>query len=305
MLSLLSERRVGIVYALVAYGMWGLLPLYLRSVRAVPPLELLAHRIVWAFALLLGILAVRRNGAWLEQLRQRPRIVWTFLLTAALLSVNWFVYIWATVRGRVVDASLGYFINPLLSVVLAVLVLRERLRRAQWVALAVALVGVLWLTILARQLPWIGLTLAVTFGCYGLLRKVAELESLAGLSLETALLLPIAAIYLLQLSHMDSSTWEKSDTSLRLLLVAAGPVTAVPLLSFAAGARRIPLSLLGVLQYLGPTLQLLLGVFVFHEPFTSAKLAGFAFIWFALALYTAEGLYTARARAAAASSNSA
>lgn len=292
----MNQRQVGVAFALVAYGSWGVLPLYLKALHGVPPLEVVAHRIVWAALLLLLVLSVTRQWGWLRQLRERPRIAWTFTASAAALSVNWLTYIWAVDVGRVVDASLGYFINPLFSVVLAVLVLKERLRAWQWAAVALAGVGVLWLTLYARQLPWIGLTLAVSFGLYGLLRKTASIDSLGGLTLETWLLLPLAAGYLLFLSLRHESSWATGGELQNALLVAAGPITAVPLLAFAAGARRIPLSLMGILQYLGPTLQLGLGVLVFREPLPPAKLCGYALIWAALLLYSIEGL-TFRARA--------
>jgi chloramphenicol-sensitive protein RarD len=189
----------------------------------------------------------------------------------------------------VVDASLGYFINPLLSVVLAVVVLKERLRPLQWAAVGLAGLGVVWLTVLAGQLPWIGLTLAASFGTYGLLRKTAAIDSLGGLTLETLLLLPLAGGFLLTLAASGQDSWHGGGLGLQALLVAAGPITALPLLAFAAGARRIPLSLVGILQYLGPTLQLGLGVLVFHEPLPLRKLLGFALIWLAVAAYTLEG----------------
>ena len=294
----MSQRRLGIIYALIAYGIWGVLPLYLKALHAVPPLQVVAHRIVWAALLLVVVITVGRKRDFVAQLRRRPGIIWTFMASALALSVNWLVYIWGVSQGRVVDVSLGYFINPLFSIVLAVVVLKERLRTGQWAAVALASVGVLWLALLAGQLPWIGLTLAASFGTYGLLRKTASIDALGGLTLETLLLLPLAALYLLILSASGQGAWSTADVSLRSLLVAAGPITALPLLSFAAGARRIPLSLVGVLQYLGPTLQLGLGVFVFHESLPSAKLAGFALIWLALVLYALEGaLFSARPKA--------
>jgi chloramphenicol-sensitive protein RarD len=221
--------------------------------------------------------------------------VWIFVASAAGLSINWLTYIWAVNAGRVVDASLGYFITPLFSVVLGVLVLKERLRAGQWAAVVLAALGVLWLTLRADQPPWIGLTLALSFGLYGLLRKTASIDALAGLTLETWLLLPIAGGYLLYLSLIEESSWATGGVTQGALLVAAGPITAVPLLAFSAGARRIPLSLFGILQYVGPTIQLGLGALVFHEPLPAEKLFGFALIWVALALFAVEGL-TFRAR---------
>jgi chloramphenicol-sensitive protein RarD len=293
-----SQRQLGILYALAAYGIWGLIPLYFRLLREVPPLELLCHRIVWSFVLLVLVLGQRRDFAWIGELRGRPGIVLGFLASALMLAINWFVYIWAVGAGRVIDASLGYFINPLVSVVLAVVVLKERLRAVQWAAVGLAALGVLWLTLSLGQLPWIGLTLALSFGCYGLLRKTAALDALAGLALETTLLFPIALGYLWWLGLQGASAWGRADAPLRAELVAAGPITAIPLLSFAAGARRIPLSLLGILQYVGPTLQLMLGVWVFHEPFTRTRLVGFALIWLSVFIYSCEGVYSARMRKA-------
>lgn len=272
------------------------MPIYLHAVRSVSALEVLSHRIVWSFVLLAIVLVVRREFGWVARIRERPRIVWSFLGSAAVLSVNWFVYIWAVAAGRVVDASLGYFINPLVSVLLAVIVLKERLRVGQWAAVGVAALGVLWLTTTVGELPWIGLTLAASFGSYGLLRKTAALEALAGLALETTLLVPAALGYLVWVAFRGDSGWQGASAELRALLVCAGPITAVPLLSFAAGARRIPLSLLGILQYVGPTIQLLLGLAVFHEPFPVGKLVGFALIWVSILVYSIEGLYVARVR---------
>jgi chloramphenicol-sensitive protein RarD len=292
----LSQRNLGVVYALIAYGIWGVLPLYLKALQGVPPLQIVAHRIVWAALLLVLVLALTRQWGWLRQLRERPRIVATFVASSAALSINWLTYVWGVTVGRVVDVSLGYFINPLFSVVLAVLVLKERLRAGQWVAVALAGVGVLWLTLQAGQLPWIGLILAVSFGIYGLLRKTASIDSLGGLTLETWLLFPLAFGYLTHLELTGHGAWADAGPPQTALLVAAGPITAIPLLAFAAGARRIPLSLVGILQYLGPTLQLALGVWVFHEPLPAPKLFGFALIWAALVLYTIEGL-TFRPRA--------
>ncbi len=293
----MSQRRLGVIYALFAYAVWGLLPLYLHAMGSVPPLELLSHRIVWSFVLLSLVLLVQRDFAWLVRLRKEPRILWSFAFSSVALSINWFVYIWSVDAHRVVDASLGYYINPLVSVSLAVVVLKERLRSLQWLAISIAALGVLWLTLLAGQLPWIGLLLAFSFGSYGLLRKVAALDALAGLTLETTLLLPPAAGFLLFEALNGTSAWAAGDARQRLLLVAAGPLTAIPLVSFAAGARRIPLSLTGVLQYLAPSLQLLLGVLAFGEPFDQAKLAGFALIWLSVLLYSIEGVQFARARA--------
>jgi chloramphenicol-sensitive protein RarD len=224
-------------------------------------------------------------------LLRKPRVVGSFIASAVLLSVNWLIYIWAVNNGHVIEASLGYFINPLVNISLGYLLLKERLRPAQWAAIAVAALGVAWLTWQAGTVPWIALALAFSFGGYGLLRKTAALGALEGLSFETMVLFPLAAAYVIWLTvHGQNAFINTGSGSTQLLLVAAGPITAIPLLLFASGARRIPLSVLGLLQYLSPTLQFLLGVWLFHEPFTADRLVGFALIWAALALFAAEGL---------------
>ena len=243
------------------------------------------------------LLALRRLQ-WLAELRRQPRVLLWFAASSILVAANWFVYIWAVNAGRVVDASLGYFINPLVNVLIGAAFLHERLRPAQWAAVGVAAVGVAWLTWQAGALPWIGLVLALTFAVYGLLRKTAALGAVEGLALETLLLAPLAAAYLLWLAHGGHSGFADGDAATRLLLLAAGPVTAVPLLLFAAGARRIPFSTLGLLQYLGPSLQLLIGVWLYREPF-AYRAPGYVLIWIALAVFSIEGLLQGwRSRAA-------
>jgi chloramphenicol-sensitive protein RarD len=283
--------HLGILFASTAYAIWGLFPLYFKAVQEIQSIEILLHRIVWSLAFLVIVLAYRKQWAWMAALLRQPKVLAGFTASALLLSANWFVYIWAVNNGRVIDASLGYFINPLVSVLLGSLLLQERLRAGQWAAVALAAVGVAWLTWNGGHLPWIGLTLALTFGTYGLLRKTAALGALEGLSLETLILFPLAIGFLLMLSLEDRNAFATASTSSKWLLAAAGPITAIPLLLFGAAARRIPLSLLGMLQYIGPTLQLLLGVWLYREPFGGARLAGFALIWAALALYSAEGAW--------------
>ncbi|AOX99711.1 EamA family transporter RarD [Jeongeupia sp. USM3] len=286
--------QIGILYATLAFLIWGLLPLYLKALTGIPAGEILLHRMVWSLVFLGVILALRRQWAWLGQLRHQPKLLAGFMASALLLSANWFTYIWAVQAGRVIDASLGYYINPLVNVLFGVAFLHERLRLGQWLAIGVAAAGVAWLTWQTGQLPWIALLLAVTFGTYGLLRKTASLGALEGLSLETLLLFPFAGGALLWLIGSGQSGFTSASPGIQLLCALAGPITAVPLLLFAAGARRIPLSLLGVLQYTGPTVQLLLGVWLWHEPFGQAKLLGFALIWLAIVLYTVEGLWAKR-----------
>lgn len=282
----------GILSAGAAFTLWGVFPVYLRLLKQVPAPEILSHRVVWSVVLLLLILAVRRQWQWLTAVRRRPAIALAFAGSALLLGANWVVYIWAVNSDRVIDASLGYFITPLFNVLFGI-ALGERLRMVQWLAVGLAACGVLWLTISAGQLPWIGLVLAVTFSLYGVIRKTAALGALEGLAVETSVLLPVAAGFLL-LPDAGSSHAFGTTPAVTLLLAAAGPVTAIPLLLFAYGARRIPLSLVGVLQYIGPTLQLLLGVLLYQEPFGGHKLAGYALIWSGLVLFSLEGLWRLR-----------
>lgn len=284
------------LYAASAYALWGVFPLYFKALQEVPPLEILLHRMVWSLAFVVLVLGWKRQWAWLGEVLRKPKVVLGFTASAVLLGGNWFIYIWAVNNGNVVEASLGYFINPLFNVLLGSLLLHERLRRVQWCAVALAACGVAWLTWQAGQLPWIALMLAGSFGLYGLLRKTASLGALEGLALETLVLFPMACGYLVFLAMQGHNSFASASTPTQLLLAASGPITAVPLLLFASGARRIPLSLLGLLQYIGPTIQLLLGVWLYHEPFGGARLAGFALIWSALAVYSLEGLWQAWSR---------
>ena len=286
----------GAIYAALAFAAWGIFPLYFRQIAHVPSGEILIHRIVWSLVFVLIVLSLRRQWGWLKPVLRQPKVLAAFTASALLLSVNWLTYIWAVNNGHVIDASLGYFINPLVNVLLGYTVLHERLRRMQWIALGLAAGGVLWLTIQAGHLPWIALALAGSFGLYGLLRKVATLGALEGLTLETLLLAPIAAIVLGLWMFNGSSTFPAADASTNAWLIAAGPITAIPLLLFAAGARRISLTTLGLLQYIGPTLQLALGLWLFHEPFSAARLLGFGLIWLALAVYSAEGWWHGRSQ---------
>jgi chloramphenicol-sensitive protein RarD len=282
--------RKGILYASAAYLIWGSFPLYFKALHDIAPLEILLHRMIWSLLFLFAVLAVRRQWAWLGKLRHQPKLVAGFAASALLLSANWFIYIWAVNNGRVIESSLGYFITPLINVLLGYVLLKERMRVGQWVAVAVAALGVAWLTFHAGSLPWIGLSLAMSFGTYGLLRKTAPLGALEGLSLETLLLFPFAAAYLAWLTSQGQSGFVAAGTHEKLLLLAAGPITAIPLLLFAAGARRIPMTTLGVLQYIAPSLQFILGVWLFHEEFGGERLMGFIAIWAALLLYSLEGL---------------
>lgn len=284
----------GMIYAALAYSIWGVFPLYFRALHGVSPFEVLMQRMVWALLVVALILLVRHRWSWLREVWSAPRVLGRFAISAVLIALNWFVYIWAINHGHVLDASLGYFITPLVNVLLGRIVLGERPLPAQWTAIVIAAAGVAWLGWQTGRLPWIGLVLAASFGSYGLAKKTAPLGALEGLALETTLLFPFAAGALWWLSSQGESAFAQGDLQLQLLLVASGPLTALPLLLFAAGARRIPMTTLGLLQYISPTLQLLLGVWVFHEPFGGPSLIGYALIWSALALYASESLWRAR-----------
>jgi chloramphenicol-sensitive protein RarD len=239
---------------------------------------------------ILAVLLVRHHWAWLRPALRDRRLIARFAASAVLLSANWGIYIWAVNAGHIVEASLGYFINPLINVLFGFAFLHERMRPLQWCAVALAALGVAWLTWQNGAPPWISLALALTFGGYGLLRKTAKLGALEGLALETVLLFPVAIVYLTIIGMAGASHFTHAPLGLQLLLAAAGPITAVPLLLFAAAARRIPLSMLGLIQYVTPTLQLLTGVLIYGEPFGSVRAIGYGAIWVALALYSFEGL---------------
>ena len=289
----------GLVYAALAFVWWGLFPLYFRLVTTVPAPEILAHRVVWCLLCLAALLTGRRQWGWLRQVLRQPRVLAAFVASALLIGANWLAYIWAVNHGHVIEASLGYFITPLVNVLLGVTLLHERLRRLQWLALAIAAAGVLWLTVQAGQPPWIALALAISFGGYGLLRKIAVLGALEGLTLETLLLAPLALLVLGIAASQGTASFPAPDVLTNLWIIALGPITAVPLLLFAAGARRLSMATLGIVQYLGPTIQFLLGVSVFGEPFSGARFVGFAGIWLALVIYTLDGWRISRAAMAA------
>jgi chloramphenicol-sensitive protein RarD len=280
----------GVVYAALAFLWWGLFPLYFRIVTTVPAPQILAHRVMWCLVFLAAILTVRRQWGWLRQVLRQPRVLAAFVASALLIGANWLAYIWAVNHGHVLEASLGYFITPMVNVLLGVTLLHERLRRAQWLALVIATAGVLWLTVQAGRPPWIALSLAITFGSYGLLRKIAVLGALEGLTLETMLLAPLALLVLGMATLDGSARFPAPDALTDVWLMALGPITAIPLLLFAAAARRLSMATLGIVQYLGPSIQFLLGVWVFNEPFSSGRLIGFGGIWLALLIYTLDGL---------------
>lgn len=288
--------RKGIVYALGAYVLWGLFPIYWKWLGAVPAPQLLGHRVAWSFLFVAGLLAA--VGQWRAFLAQtvRWRVVGVYLVAALLIGANWLLYVWAVNADYIIETSLGYFINPLVSVMLGVVFLRERLRPLQWIPVALAAVGVAYLTWLYGRLPWIALTLAFSFGAYGLVKKLSPLPSLPGLAMETGILFPFAVIYLFAMEALGMGAFAHLGLQADLLMIGAGVVTTVPLLFFASATQRIPLAMIGLMQYFAPTIQLLLGVWVFHEPFSVAQLAGFSVVWVGLAIFVLEGWFAGRRR---------
>ena len=294
----MSGQARGITFAIMAFLIWGFCPLYFKLLGAVPAGEILSHRILWSCLLLLAMLILGRWGYRVKAVLRNPRHLAMLTLSALLVAGNWLLFIWSVNNGHLLDASLGYFINPLLNILLGMLFLGERLRRLQWMALLLALAGVLIQIVLLGHLPWIALTLAGSFACYGLIRKQLPVDAQTGLFVETALLLPVALVYLGGFADSASSNLLANPLTLDLLLMLAGVITTVPLLLFTAGARLIPLSTLGFIQYLGPTIMFLLAIFYYQEAVDPTRLLTFCFIWSALLIFTAEGwlqsLFTTR-----------
>jgi chloramphenicol-sensitive protein RarD len=288
-----DEGRVGVLYGLLAYGTWGVAPLFWRALDAVPAIDILGHRVVWGLLFFLLLLAWRRRLRELRRLAS-PRLIATFGASGLLLGANWFLFLYSIHSGQTLQASLGYFINPILNVLLGMVFLGERLRPAQWAAVSLATVAVVVMTVEAGALPWLSLLLAASFGLYGLVRKTAPADALLGSNLEMLLLLPAAALFLgYRWSSGAGEVWN-AQSSTAALLFASGALTAFPLLWFSNAARRVSLTTLGFLQYLAPTGQFALAVWVFHEPFRPLQLAGFAIIWTALATFTWDARSTAR-----------
>ena len=280
----------GLFYAFGAFTIWGLFPLYFVLIRQVAPFEVVLQRSLWSLVFLGLLLTGLKRWSWLKQVLAEPRKLPLFAFSALLLACNWLVYVYAIQSQQVVEASLGYFINPLVNVLLGVLVLREKLSRVKWVAVALAAAGVAWLTWHLGRLPWIALVLACSFGVYGLVRKTSSLGALEGLAMETLLLSPLVLPVLLWWTATHDGAWAQGDLGTSAWLALSGPLSALPLLLFAMAARRLPLATVGLVQYLSPSIQLLLGIWVFHEPFSTARLVGFGCIWAALALVSAEAL---------------
>lgn len=297
-----TANRHGLQIAVASFVLWGVMPLYWHLLKAVPSLQITLHRILWSAVLVCGWLAWSRGRGWLRIALAQPRAAGLLALSGLLIGANWGLYIWAVNAGHVVESSLGYFINPLLNVVLGVLVFRERLTRVQTASVALATLGVLWLTWRFGSPPWIALALAGSFAAYGLIRKVVAVESVSGLAVESLYLVG-PAIALLAWSQVqgDSDLFGAWWPGLDLLLIASGALTALPLIGFAYAVRRVPLSTVGLLQYIAPTLQFLIGVLVFGEAFDRDRAVGFLCIWIALALFAGEGAWRAQQRAAKAS----
>lgn len=291
-----DRARQGVLFGLAAYLSWGFLPVYFKHLNGVLPTEVVAQRVLWSVLLLAALIALGRRWPHLRAAVANPRALKILSASALLIGANWLIYIWAISANHVLETSLGYFLNPLVNVVMGVVLLKERLTRAQGIAVALAAAGVAVLALGASSGLWISLALAGTFATYGLLRKIAPVESLEGLAIETVLLAPLAALYLAWLASRGELAFG-SEPHLTWLLAVSGVMTATPLLLFAAAARRLRYSTLGLLQYIAPTIQFLLAVLAYGEPLTSAHIICFALIWTGLAIYAADGLRRAPMRA--------
>ena len=295
-----AEARRGLWVALAAFVVWGLMPLYWHLLKAVPSLQIVAHRVVWSALLVAAWLGWTQGRGWFAKVLAQPRLARLLALSGLCIGVNWGLYIWAVNAGHVVETSLGYFINPLLNVVIGTLFLREHLRPVQWVSVAIAGAGVLWLTFNYGSFPWIALTLALSFGVYGLIRKLAAVDPIVGLGVENAvLLLPALGYVVFAEATGQGGFFGDWGAAIDALLLVGGALTALPLIGFAFAVRRVPLSTIGLMQYLAPTMQFLIGVRLFREPFDVDRAIGFALIWSALAVFMADSLRRARATRAA------
>ncbi|GLW08838.1 protein RarD [Microtetraspora sp. NBRC 13810] len=291
----MPDERRGLLYGVAAYAMWGLFPLYWPLLEPAGPVEILAHRMVWSLVAVLGILAVRRHWSWFAPLVRQPKKVALLALAALIISVNWGVYIYAVNTGHVVESALGYFISPLVSVLFGVVLLRERLRRTQWVAVGLGTIAMVVLAVDYGRPPWIALVLAASFGTYGLIKKIANVGAAESLTVETLAFLVPALAYLFVLQGSGQGTFGGHGVGHAALLALSGVITAVPLLFFTAAAIRVPLTVIGLLQYIAPVLQFLVGVLIIRETMPPSRWAGFAIVWIALAIFTWDSLRNARA----------
>jgi chloramphenicol-sensitive protein RarD len=289
-LNLDKDPVLGVGFAASAFLIWGISPIYWKALRAVPALEIILHRMVWSFFFLVPLIIIMRRWQEFIDTLKNHRALLILLFTALIIGGNWLLYIWAVNHDHLLQASLGYYINPLVNVVLGMVFLKERLRAPQILAVVLATAGVLYLTIYYGELPWIALALAVSFGLYGLIRKVAPVGSVVGLAVETLLLSIPALGYLFYLDSQGQGSIFRVSLKLDLLLMGCALVTAIPLLFFTLGARRLYLSTIGLLQYIAPSCMFILAVFLFHEPFSSVQVVTFIFIWTALAIYSTDSV---------------
>jgi chloramphenicol-sensitive protein RarD len=284
----------GILNGIAAYALWGFFPIYWKFLHQVPALQVIGHRIGWSFMLLIVIILLTNQWKDFRSAALTPKVIGIYSIASVLLTINWLVYVWGVNAGFIVETSLGYFINPLLSVLLGVIFLRERLRPAQWIPVVLAAIGVIYLTVIYGRLPWIALSLAFSFGFYGFVKKLAPLGSLYGLTLETGIVFPIALSYLLIVEFSGTAAFLHESTATTMLLIGAGAVTTIPLLMFASAAKQIPLTVVGLLQYIAPTIQFLIGVFLYKEPFDHSHLIGFGIVWIALIIFWVENFIAHR-----------
>lgn len=281
-----NETAKGIGYLLAAYGLWGVLPLYWKLLADIPAEEILSHRIIWSFGLVMSILFLTDRRKSIQAAWSDRKTLAILLVASMLISINWYTFIWAVNHELVVQASLGYYINPLISVLLGMTILREKMNLPQWIAAALAFAGIAFLTAEYGSIPWVALILAFSFAFYGLVKKLAPVEAMVGLAFETALIMPVALVYLMNLQWRGTGAFGHVSSLETIYLILTGVATTLPLLWFAKGAQRIPLSMLAFIQFLSPTISLLIGVFAFHEPFTTVHLISFSLIWSAILLYS-------------------
>ena len=286
---IISNSKQGLLFGFMAYSMWGVFPLFFHLLRTVPSTEVLYHRVIWSFVFVILIMLIMRRTGRLIKAFKTPDVIKALLISSLLVSANWLIFIWAVAQGRVLETSLGYFLTPLVSVFLARIILKEQLNGLRKGAIVVAVTGILWLLLRIGYMPWVSLLLAITFGLYGLVRKQVDIDTLTGLGVETALLLPLAVAYGLYLVAIDQSHFLNNDT-LSGLLICSGVVTALPLLLFASAAKKLSLSALGFMMYINPTLQFLVAVFVLSETINTDQLIGFCFIWCALLMFSLGSL---------------
>lgn len=298
-----TEVKSGVLYTAASYVIWGIIPVYWKLVKEVPAYEILANRIFWSFIFMILLLAVMKKwkplAAVLKEIAVHPKKALALAAASLLISVNWFVFIWAVNQNHIIETSMGYYINPLMSVLLGIIVLKESLSVSQIVAFTLAAAGVFVMTVSYGAFPWVSMSLAISFALYGLAKKMIRMDAAVGLTIETAAVTPIALFYLVFLTKSGNSSLFSGQLSTDLLMIGGGVLTAIPLLLFGKGAQKIPLYLVGFLQYIAPTMTLLLGVFVYHEPFTPSQLLAFIFIWSALVVFTVAQLKSVQKKKAA------